>query len=47
MMSADRPPMFTSPITKRAKLGVNSFSHSPFTPLFDGCDGVMKEIFAK
>jgi hypothetical protein len=35
------------PITKRAKLGVSSFSHSPFTPLFGGCDGSMMEIFAE
>ena len=47
MISADRSLMFTSPITKRAKLGVSSFSHSPFTPLFNGCDGSMMEIFAE
>ena len=47
MISADRSLMFTSPITKRAKLGVNLFSHSPFIPLFDGCDGSMMERFAK
>jgi hypothetical protein len=47
LVSADRSPMLTSPITKCATLGVSSFSHSPFTLLFDGCDGSMMEIFAK